>query len=105
MKTQSRQSTGLERLDKMLGGGLIPGTLTVVLGATGIGKTQLGIQFADAGRTQEGERGIFFDLTSRGDAQNHSEYAQRMCDWNFCERSADDKPDLVQLWGSRLRPL
>lgn len=98
MTEQPRQSTGLKRLDDMLGSGLIPGTLTVVLGATGIGKTQLGIQFADAGRTQEGERGIFFDLTSRGDAQNHAEYARRMHDWVFRERSADDKPDLTKIW-------
>jgi KaiC/GvpD/RAD55 family RecA-like ATPase len=63
-----RLSTGLPRLDELLGGGVLPGTLTVVLGATGIGKTQLGIHFADAGRKQEGERGFFFDMTSRGDS-------------------------------------
>ena len=34
----------------MLGGGLLPGTLTVVYGATGIGKTHLGLTFADHGR-------------------------------------------------------
>ena len=33
-----RQSTGIASLDELLGGGLIPGTLTVVMGATGIGK-------------------------------------------------------------------
>ena len=31
----------------MLGGGLLPGTLTVVYGATGIGKTHLGLAFCD----------------------------------------------------------
>ena len=36
-------------LDQRLGGGLLPGTLTVVVGASGIGKTQLGLQFARAG--------------------------------------------------------
>ena len=36
-------------LDELLGGGLLPGTLTVVVGSTGIGKTQLGLQFAQAG--------------------------------------------------------
>ena len=39
-------------------------TLTVVMGATGIGKTQLAIQFANAGQHQDGERGILFDMTS-----------------------------------------
>ena len=33
----------------MLGGGLLPGTLTVVYGATGIGKTHLGLAFASHG--------------------------------------------------------
>ncbi len=78
-----RVSTGLPALDRMLGGGLLPGTLTVVLGATGIGKTQLGIHFCDAGRTQEGERGVLFDLTARGDSQNHREYARRLCGWEL----------------------
>ena len=58
-----RQQTGIPRLDDLLGGGLLPGTLTVVLGATGIGKTQLGLQFAHAGLAQEGEPGVIFDLT------------------------------------------
>ena len=81
--TSTRQSTGIAELDEMLGGGLIPGTLTVVLGATGIGKTQLGLQYAHAGKSQEGEAGILFDLTSRGDAQNHADYAQRMFGWTL----------------------
>ena len=44
-----RQSFGIEELDRSLGGGLLPGTLTVVAGATGAGKTQLGLRWADAG--------------------------------------------------------
>jgi KaiC/GvpD/RAD55 family RecA-like ATPase len=38
----------------MLGGGLLPGTLTVVYGATGIGKTHLGLAFAHHGRVADG---------------------------------------------------
>lgn len=56
MSENTRFSTGIPALDDLLGGGLVPGTLTVVMGATGIGKTQLGLQFADAGRKQEGQR-------------------------------------------------
>jgi len=41
-----RLSTGIPALDDLLGGGLLPGRLAVVVGATGIGKTQLGLQFA-----------------------------------------------------------
>ncbi|MFM7072078.1 MAG: ATPase domain-containing protein, partial [Planctomycetota bacterium] len=80
---KTRLSTGVPGLDQLLGGGLIPGTLTVVVGATGIGKTQLGIQFAHAGGLQEsgrgeGRRGVVFDMTARGDSQSHAEYARRM---------------------------
>ena len=101
--TTERHSTGLPELDRLLGGGLIPGTMTVVLGATGIGKTQLGLQFAHAGKQQEGETGILFDLTSRGDAQNHEAYAKRMLDWELKLRKPDAKPNLDQLWDPAIR--
>jgi KaiC/GvpD/RAD55 family RecA-like ATPase len=93
-----RLQTGLPELDSRLGGGLIPGTLTVVLGATGIGKTQLAVQFLDHGRKQEGERGILFDLTSRGDNQNHDDYARRLCQWPLTEFIADEAPEPASVW-------
>jgi KaiC/GvpD/RAD55 family RecA-like ATPase len=80
-----RLETGLPALDEMLGGGLLPGRLTVVLGATGIGKTQLGLQFLNHGLQQEGQRGIIYDMTSRGDSQSHADYAQRLFDWTLRE--------------------
>jgi len=93
-----RASTGLPWLDDLLGGGLLPGTLTVALGATGIGKTQLGLAFADAGRSQEGEPGIFFDLTTRGDAQNHDDYARRLFDWPLTTRDPEQPVDLTAVY-------
>jgi KaiC/GvpD/RAD55 family RecA-like ATPase len=96
--TAHRISTGLPQLDQLLGGGLLPGTMTVVLGATGIGKTQLGIHFANAGVAQEGERGIFFDMTSRGDSQSHADYAKRMYDWTITEQSPDVPLLMNELW-------
>lgn len=83
MAKPSRLSTGIDGFDELLGGGLLPGTLTVVVGSTGIGKTQLGLQFARAGVTQEGRSGVVFDMTSRGDSQNHLEYARRMFGWEL----------------------
>ncbi len=77
----SRLKTGVDGLDPLLGGGLVPGTLTVVVGASGIGKTQLGLQFCDQGRRQEGHRGIIFDMSARIDSQGHAPYAKRMFDW------------------------
>jgi KaiC/GvpD/RAD55 family RecA-like ATPase len=89
-----RQSTGVPGLDELLGGGLIPGTLTVVVGATGIGKTQLGVQFANAGAVQEGNRGVVFDCASRGDSQSHAEYARRMCGWQMSAMDAGSPVDV-----------
>ncbi len=78
-----RLSTGIAGLDERLGGGLVPGTLTVILGSAGIGKTQLGLQFLNAGQMAEGCRGIVFDMSARGDSQSHAEYARRMFGWEL----------------------
>jgi len=69
----------------MLGGGLLPGTLAVVYGATGIGKTHLGLTFADEGRRSDGARGVLLDMNGRGDSQQHAEYAARLFDWALHE--------------------
>ena len=81
--TAARQTTGVPGLDELLGGGLIPGTLSVIIGATGIGKTQMGVHYAHAGIEQEGQGGVFFDMCSRGDSQNHANYADRMKNWEL----------------------
>lgn len=94
----TRHSTGIPRLDDMLDGGLLPGTLTVVAGATGIGKTQLGLQFAHAGRSQEGEPGLVLDLTTRGDSQNQAEYAWRLFEWRFREFASESSIDATDVW-------
>jgi len=78
-----RVSTGIAKLDAMLDGGLLPGTLTVVYGATGIGKTHVGLTFADRGRLADGARGIVLDLNGRGDSQQHDEYAARLFKWSL----------------------
>lgn len=103
-----RHATNWEALDDALGGGLRPGTLTVVAGATGIGKTQLGVKFADAGRLAEQRPGVFLDLCSRGDSQNHADYARRLANWDLCEVSPNSQHDAVDCfnpsanWGDYL---
>jgi len=89
MAPHDHHSTGIDKLDEMLGGGLLPGTLTVVVGATGIGKTQLGVQFAHAGLAQEGRRGVIFDMSARGDSQSHAEYAARLYRWKLSQVSGE----------------
>src|SRR5262245_5978384 len=79
--TSTRVSTGLDRLDQMLGGGLLPGTLTVVYGATGIGKPHLGLGFAHRGLAEDGVPGVLFDMNARGDSQQHHAYAERLYGW------------------------
>ncbi len=52
---------------------------------SGIGKTQFGLQYANAGLSQEGQRGFIFDMAARVDPQGHREYAKRLFDWNLVE--------------------
>src|SRR6476620_4107791 len=94
----ARQRFGIDALDRHLGGGLLPGTLTVIAGATGVGKTQLGLTWANHGLKEEGRRGILCDLTSRGDAQNHADYAKSLFDWTIRPASIDGPPELAALW-------
>jgi hypothetical protein len=101
----TRLSSGVPGLDELLGGGLIPGTLTVVVGATGIGKTQLGLQFAAAGAAHERRRGIVFDMTSRGDPQSHHDYARRMFDWELASVDPEQPPTLDDsIFAANYRP-
>ncbi len=86
-----RLSTGIAGLDEKIGGGLIPGTMTVLTGASGIGKTQFGLQFLQAGLAQEGHRGLIFDMTARGDSQNHADYAQKLFGWKLIEEDPERK--------------
>lgn len=93
-----RLSTGIPDLNALLGGGLVRGTLTVVAGATGIGKTQLGLHFANQGAHDEGERGIILDMTSRGDSQNQEEYAQRLFDWALRALPGNEPVEPARVW-------
>jgi KaiC/GvpD/RAD55 family RecA-like ATPase len=104
MPPTSRLSTGVTGLDQLLGGGLFPGTLTVVAGATGIGKTQLGLQFAHAGRGQDGRPGIVVDMTCRGDPQSHADYARRMFGWELAVAEPSGKIDADAFFSADQRP-
>src|SRR5687768_4529993 len=95
-----RFSIGVPALDEHLGGGLLPGTLTVVAGATGIGKTQFGLQFSHAGQGQEGRRGVVFDMTCRGDSQSHADYARRMFGWELSHMPAARHVELAGFFAS-----
>ncbi len=70
-----RYASGIPALDRALGGGLLPGTMALIVGATGIGKTQLGIRWCAEGCSSTEPFGTILDFSSRGDSQNHVEYA------------------------------
>jgi len=55
---QQRIKTGIKGLDEMLCGGFLPQTANLVEGATGTGKTTLGMQFIYNGITQYNEPGL-----------------------------------------------
>jgi circadian clock protein KaiC len=56
-----RITTGIPALDVMLGGGLWPGSATMVAGPSGSGKTILGLHFIYGG-AERGERGVIAAL-------------------------------------------
>jgi circadian clock protein KaiC len=57
----TRITTGIPALDSMLGGGLWPGSSTMITGPSGSGKTIMGLHFLFGGAAQ-GERGIIATL-------------------------------------------
>ena len=52
-------STGSPALDQMLGGGLVPGTSTLLLGPSGVGKTTTAVRFTHAA-LQRGQRATYY---------------------------------------------
>jgi circadian clock protein KaiC len=57
-----RVTTGVRGLDEMLGGGFIPGSMALVRGAPGTGKTSLALQFLIHGATKHGEPGLLISF-------------------------------------------
>ncbi len=55
---QERASTGIARLDEMMDGGPFRGSVTLVLGPPGTGKTCLGLEFISRGAIDYGEPGL-----------------------------------------------
>ncbi|MDW8021294.1 MAG: ATPase domain-containing protein [Nitrososphaerota archaeon] len=64
MESFERVSTGIPKLDQMLGGGLLKGRTYLVTGETGVGKTILSLQFLLDG-LKKGERCIYVSLDER----------------------------------------
>lgn len=52
---EERFATGIEEFDRVLGGGIVPGSLTLVGGDPGIGKSTLLYRYAENWRQQAGK--------------------------------------------------
>jgi circadian clock protein KaiC len=62
-----KQPFGIDELDRMLRGGLRPGSVTMILGSSGSGKTLLGMQFLSEG-VRRGEPVVYFGFYERPEA-------------------------------------
>ena len=60
----SKLAFGVRELDEMLRGGVRPGSITMLLGSSGAGKTLLGMQFLSEG-VRQGERVAYFGFYER----------------------------------------
>lgn len=60
--TDKRVSTGVKGLDEMLEGGFLPGSMVLVRGAPGTGKTSLALQFLIHGATKQNEPGLLISF-------------------------------------------
>ena len=56
--SSTRVLTGIPGLDERMGGGLLEGTVTTVIGASGVGKTTFALEFLTYG-VVNGERGLY----------------------------------------------
>ena len=58
ISSSTRVLTGIPGLDERMGGGLLEGTVTTVIGASGVGKTTFALEFLTYG-VVNGERGLY----------------------------------------------
>ena len=92
--------TGIDDLDRILGGGLVRNSTTLVSGNPGTGKSILGLQFVYNGVTEFDERGIY--LTFEEDASDLRQAAESLGFDRWAELVADgeilvhDKRELLQ---------
>ena len=62
MNSDKRVSTGIKGFDEMLNGGFLPGSMILVRGAPGVGKTSLAIQFLIHGAKKQTEPGLLISF-------------------------------------------
>jgi len=88
MKEQKRIPVGIEGVDELLAGGLLPGTLTLLTGTTGTGKTIFGTQFIYEGIKKYNQPGLY--VTFEEPVENIKENSTNF-GWNFSEYEKQGK--------------
>jgi hypothetical protein len=86
-------------MNAILGGGVLPGTMVLIRGARGAGKTKLALGFAARGHDEEGRRGLVLDLSLKGDEQRHRPYAKVQSGWSLGPWDLD-RPKILKKWPS-----
>ena len=81
-----RVSTGIEKFDSQLGGGFLRGSLILLSGNAGTGKTILSTQFLHNGATKHGEKGIYVSF-----AENRADYCRNMLGLGMDMQSLEEK--------------
>ena len=95
----SKKSLGIPRLDAMMRGGVPAGSITLLLGASGTGKTLLGSHFLLAGSAQ-GEPGLSF-----GFSETPSQLERKLARFGLDLTAARAEGHLEVLWQSPLQPI
>jgi hypothetical protein len=78
-----RFSTGNDKLDKVLGGGLLRGTKTIIYGPAGVGKSILGVSIAYKGIKEDKYPGLIINNGSSIDDQMQIDYAKSFFNWDL----------------------
>ena len=86
--TSKRITSGVTKLDEMLGGGLFRDAVTVVSGATGTGKTLLSTHFMTAG-AKAGDRSLLLAFE-----ESPAQLARNARSWGFDERNLEDNENV-----------
>ncbi|MDQ4059286.1 MAG: AAA family ATPase [Actinomycetota bacterium] len=90
-----RIETGIEELDLVLGGGLLPGSFVIITGAPGTGKTVLAQQICFAAATPE-RKAIYYTTLSKP----HSKLLRQLQPFEFFDADAvGQRIDLIELTG------
>ena len=90
--TDRRVTTGVKGLDEMLNGGFLPGSMVLVRGAPGTGKTSLALQFLIHGAAKHDEPGLLISFEEFPSSLYRDAEA---LGWNLKELEASGKLHLM----------